>query len=96
MLAEIISGASLVLVAIVTAYGNIKDRRMTKIEESRREYMLLLVHMVSANIAATKACVIALKNGRSNGETERAIGVLERMKNDNREFLLKLGIEEMF
>lgn len=70
------------------------DRR-----EKDREYMQYnhtLLKMTNASIALGEANAIALKHGRCNGETEKALNYAQEVKHEQKDFLHEQGIENIF
>ena len=65
-------------------------------EEARRKYEIFQIKTLTATTALCKANAIALKNGKCNGETHAALEYLERVKNEQREFLTEQGIDHLF
>lgn len=65
-------------------------------DEARMDFEVYQIKISSANAALAKANAIALKNGRSNGETTAALAYLEEVKHDQRSFLIKHGVEHIY
>ena len=70
------------------------DRRMQ--EQTRRQYEMYQVKMITATAALCEANSIALQNGKCNGETHAALDVLTQVKHDQRDFLRSQGIDHLF
>ena len=64
--------------------------------DARLEYEVFQASMVTAVAALSKANAVALKNGKCNGETTKALEYLEEVKHDQRRFLAKHGIEHIY
>lgn len=65
-------------------------------EKSRREYESYQIHMLTAVAKLSEANSIALKNGKCNGETSAALEYLREEKHNQRDFLIKHGLEHLF
>lgn len=64
--------------------------------DARLEYEVFQASMVTAVAALSKANAIAIKNGKCNGETTKALEYLEEVKHDQRRFLVTHGIEHIY
>ena len=77
-----------------------KIERQEKNQEERdilrNKYIKLIVDLTLATHALSEANAIALKNGKTNGETERALDYARNMKDKHRDFLELNGIKNLF
>lgn len=65
-------------------------------EKRREEYLVLIVQMVGASIALGEANSIALKNGKCNGETKKALEYAAQVKHTHKDFLTEVGVRSIF
>lgn len=65
-------------------------------ERRREEYLVILVQMVGASIALGEANSIALKNGKCNGETKKALEYASQVKHTHKDFLTEVGVKSLF
>ena len=72
------------------------DAAQKKRDEDRFKYETYQVNMTSALAGLGKANALAIKNGKSNGETAAALEWLEEVKHDQRRFLVERGIEHIY
>lgn len=73
------------------------DRKAREAQEkARKQHERFLVEMLTASAALGKANAIALKNGKCNGETSTALAYLEKVKHEQRDFLVRQGIDHLF
>ena len=93
--------------ALVTAVVGLFFRRVEKKidhrqqeqagqEEARKEFELFQVKMLTAVIKLCEANAIALQNGKCNGETHAALDYLKKIKHEQRDFLIKEGVDHLF
>lgn len=73
-----------------------RENDRVKREEAKKAQELFLVQGIYASIALGESTAIALKNGKCNGETERAMNYAQKVKRDHKDFLAKQGIENLF
>ena len=77
-----------------------KIERQEKNQEERdilrNKYIKLIVDLTLATHALSEANAIALKNGKTNGETERALDYARNMKDKHRDFLELNCIKNLF
>lgn len=92
---ELLAAASIPS-ALFASYIRRVEKRRDKEEEARRQYERYSVKMLTATAAVCEANAIALQNGKCNGETHRALGHLQEVKHDQRDFLVAQGIEHLF
>jgi hypothetical protein len=75
------------------------DRQEKNQEERdilRNKYIKLIVDLTLATHALSEANAVALKNGKTNGETERALAYAREIKYKHRDFLELNGIKNLF
>lgn len=79
------------------------DRRLKEEEgkrekqaQARREFEQFEVQSLTAVISLCEANATALQNGHCNGETHAALEYLKKVKHEQRDFLVKNGIEHIF
>lgn len=72
------------------------EKAQQRRDQARRDFEVYQINLASANAALSKATAIALKNGRSNGETSSALAWLEEIKHDQRSFLIEHGVEHIY
>ena len=73
-----------------------REKKAEEREKVREENEIHLVKAVWASIALGEAAACALKNGKCNGETEKALEYASKVKQEQRDFLAKQGIHAMF
>lgn len=67
----------------------------TQHEESRRKFELLQIQGTLASMALGEATATAIKNGHSNGETEKALQYEQEVKHEIRNFLAEQGVNSV-
>lgn len=79
------------------------ERRITKSEAKRdkKEADRLMFEtnqfkLIGAIAAVSEANAIALQNGKCNGETHKALEYMEKVKHEQRDFLVEHGMESLF
>ena len=72
------------------------EKRREKEELARRQYEAYLIKTQTATTGLCEAIATAMQNGHCNGETHKALERLEKIKNDQREFLMNQGLEHLF
>lgn len=77
-----------------------KIEKQQKNEEEREilrnKYIKLIVDLTLATHALSEASAVALKKGKTNGETERALTYAREIKYKHRDFLESNGIKNLF
>jgi predicted HTH domain antitoxin len=64
-------------------------------EKAREEINVLLIQCVNASISLGEAVAIAQKNGKPNGETEKALSYAKDAKHDITNFLTHKGVQSI-
>ena len=79
------------------------EQRIIKVEAEReqkdadrRKFETNQFKLISAVAAVTEANAIALQNGKCNGETHKALDYMERVKHEQRDFLVEQGVDSLF
>lgn len=79
-----------------------RERKADESRDERREndrvYLKFHSHVlksVMASIALGEANAIAIKNGKTNGETEAALRYAQKIKHEQKEFLHEQGVENI-
>lgn len=77
--------------------NNIKKReeRDEQRDKDRQEFEILILESINANTDLCIANNIALKNGKCNGESERAMARVSESKQKMQMFLAKKGVEKV-
>lgn len=65
-------------------------------DKAREEINILLIQGVGASISLGEAVAVAQKNGKSNGETEKALTYAKDAKHDITNFLTKQGVKNIY
>ena len=73
-----------------------EQKKREEAEQRREEYLVILVQMVGASIALGEANSIALKNGKCNGETKKALEYASQVKHTHKDFLTDVGVRSIF
>lgn len=71
-----------------------KDEQEEK-EECRQDFNLLMIKGITASMALSEASAMALKNGKTNGETTEALKYSKDVKNELKDFIYKHGVKEV-
>ena len=87
---------SAIVGGIVSLFFRKIEKKLDKERDARRKYELFQVKIQAAIISLCKANAIALKNGKCNGETSAALEYLNKVKQEQREFLTEQGIDHLF
>lgn len=72
------------------------EKRMDDEREARRDFEAFQVQGLCATMKVCEANAIALQNGKCNGETHAALEYMNEIKNGQRDFLIKHGIDHIF
>lgn len=99
--------ALLAAIGIPTAFSGFLFRRIEKRiekrestreerDKAREKNEVLIIKGVGASIALGEACALALKNGRSNGETEAALEYARKVKHEQKDFLTDLSVKNLY
>lgn len=72
-----------------------QDNKKKKEEENRQKFELLQIRGTLAAMSLCEACAVALKNGHTNGETERALSYEQEIKHEIRDFLAEQGVNHI-
>lgn len=65
-------------------------------EAARKAYEGFNVHALTAVAKLSEANAIALQNGKCNGETRKALEYLTEVRHEQRDFLIKQGLDNIF
>lgn len=72
------------------------ENKRVEQDKAREKSQVLLIESSAAAIALGEAAAIALKNGKCNGETERALKYAQDVKHKQKEFLYEQGVRAMW
>ncbi len=70
-------------------------KRQNEKEKAREEINFLLIQGIGASISLGEAVAIALKNGKSNGETEKALNYAKEAKNNIVNFTARQSVKNI-
>lgn len=73
-----------------------RDKKAEAREEARIKNEVLMIKSISASIALGEAAAIALKRGKANGETERALEIAKNIKTEQEDFLALQGVRSLY
>lgn len=73
-----------------------REKERQEQERAREKQQLLLVKSVRAAIALGEATAIALRDGKTNGETRAALDYAREIKHEQKDFLAEQGIKNLF
>ncbi len=65
-------------------------------EAERRKFELFEVQTLLATAKLCEANAIALQNGKCNGETHAALEYLEKVRHQQKDFLIEKGVDHLF
>lgn len=71
-------------------------KRQNDRDKAREEINILLIQGVGASISLGEAVAIAQKNGKTNGETEKALSYAKDSKHNLSNFLTKQGVKHIY
>lgn len=71
------------------------DKEQKRREERREKFELLQIKGILSAMALGEATTMALKNGHTNGETEKALAYEESVKHEIRDFMTEQGIKHI-
>ena len=71
------------------------EKKREEHERKKERCEILLIQSVSASISLGEACAIALRDGKTNGETKEALRYAQRVKNEQRDFLTELAAQHI-
>lgn len=72
------------------------EAKRQEVEKAREKNEILLIKSSAAAIALGEAAALALKNGKCNGETEKALAYAREIKHEQKDFLYEQGIRAMY
>lgn len=94
---------SAIVGGLISFYLRRLDRRLERDAAARREheaaqqkYEIFQVRMTTAITKLCEANALALQHGKCNGETHAALDYLQEVKQEQRDFLISKGIEQLF
>ena len=90
------SASAAVASAVVGVFVRRIEKKMADREKSRRDFELFEVRTLLAVTSLCEANALALQHGKCNGETHAALEYLQKVKREQKEFLVKQGIEHIF
>lgn len=67
------------------------EKKREEHEKKKERCEILLIQSVSASISLGEACAIALRDGKTNGETKAALAYAQRIKDEQRDFLTQIA-----
>ena len=70
-------------------------KRQDEKDKAREEINMLLIQGVGASISLGEANAIALKNGKTNGETEKALSYAKEAKHCMTNYLTRKGVQSI-
>ncbi len=65
-------------------------------EDARKQFETFMVKGITATMTLCEANAVALQNGRCNGETHAALDYMNKVKREQRDFLMSQGINHLF
>ncbi len=71
------------------------ERRQEERDKSQKKKDVLVIKAINASLALGEATAIALKNGKTNGETTAALEYSKDVKHDLKNFLVEQGVEHL-
>ncbi len=80
---------------LLKRYIDKKEAERESKDADREKHDLLLLKSVNASIALGEATAIALRDGKTNGETEHALKLADEAKNAQSEFLTEQAIRNL-
>ena len=102
MTAEIISGAAVVIVAVIEALAARERRGMKKLrartdrrEAERARENRLAMHMMDASLELAIATAIAVEDGKLNGEMKAAKEKARKAQEEYQSFVLEIAARQV-
>lgn len=71
------------------------DIKRQEHEKKKEKCEVLLIQSVSASISLGEACAIALRDGKTNGETRTALAYATKIKDEQRDFLTQVAAQNI-
>ena len=71
-------------------------REQEEREKEREQFEQYQVSTLLANTKLCEAIATAMQNGKCNGETHAALEYVQKVKREQKEFLIKQGIKNLF
>lgn len=72
------------------------EKRLDDEKKARRDFERFQIKTLTATMGLCEANAIALQNGKCNGETHKALEYMQKVKREQREFLISQGIDHIF
>lgn len=82
--------------AISATIVGITMRRIEKRLNERKRFEHFQVRSMMATMKLCEANAIALQNGKCNGETHGALAYMNKVKQEEKDFLISQGIDHIF
>lgn len=73
-----------------------REKKHQEQEQAREEGQIILMEGMRAAIALGEATATALKNGKTNGETDKALEYAREIKHKQKDFLTEQGIKNLY
>ncbi len=91
----IIGGVATYIVHRFEKREKAREEKKKQDDENRHKLELLQIRGTLAAMSLCEACAVALKNGRTNGETESALAYEQQIKHEIRDFLAEQGVNHI-
>ena len=72
------------------------ETRTEEREKAREKNEVLLIRSVGAAIALGEATAIAIRNGKCNGDMERALEYAQKIKHEQKDFLNEQAVKNLY
>ena len=95
-IAGIPSAITGIVAYMLKKYLDKREKEREKREHTREEFEYLLVKCVGASLCLGEATAKAIKTGNTNGEMSGALDYVHEVKHEQKEFLQKQGLKNLF
>lgn len=72
------------------------DKRREENDTCREKSQILILKSIGAAIALGEATALALQNGKTNGETEKALAYATQVKHEQKDFLTEVAAKTLY
>lgn len=73
-----------------------RDAKRDELDKTREKNELLLIKGIGAAIALGEATARAIKDGKCNGELTAALEYAQKVKHEQKDFLMEQGVKNLY
>lgn len=73
-----------------------RDGKRDELEAARKKNELLLIQGIGAAIALGEVTACAIRDGKANGELTKALDYAQKVKFEQKDFLMRQGVNNLY